>query len=171
MLAQQPRPTAPDADRRPSNARRITTDHLQITTYASDTVIAPGSVFSLVFEITLRPGIHVYAPGDHKYKIIRVNLEPNPRLVARPLQYPPSEMYLFAPLNERVPVFQKPFALTQALAVNASPALTKLDRITIRGSLDYQACDDRVCFLPQSIPVWYTVGLRPPDSGRANVAR
>ena len=150
----------------PAHARRIATDHLQLTTYVSDTVVAPGGVFSLVFEITPRQGIHVYAPGEHSYKIVRVNLAPNPSwLVARPVNYPPSEIYFFAPLKERVPVFQKPFTLTQSMAVSAAPehraAVAKVNRMTIKGTLDYQACDDRVCFLPKSIPVSYTVRVRP----------
>lgn len=160
----QQQPLAPAVPTRPANARRIATDHLQITTYTTDRVVSAGSTFSLVFEITPRKGIHVYAPGPHGYKIVRVTLEPNPLLVARPLEYPPSEIYVFAPLKERVPVFQRPFTLTQTVAFSASPehraALAKMDRMTIRGTLDYQACDDRVCFLPASVPVSYTVRLR-----------
>lgn len=148
----------------PANARRIATDHLQMTTYVSDGDVAPGAVFSLVFEIAPRKGIHVYAPGEHSYKIVRVNLEPIRLLVTQPVEYPASEIYFFAPLKERVPVFQKPFTLTQSMAVSTAPehraALAKLTRMTIKGTLDYQACDDRVCFLPKSIPVSYTVRLR-----------
>jgi hypothetical protein len=32
--------------------------------------------------------------------------------------------------------------------------------MTIRGTLDYQACDDRLCYPPRSIPVSYTVRLQ-----------
>ena len=147
-----------------ANLRQIATDHLQVTTYVTDEAVAPGAAFSLVFEITPREGIHLYAPGEHGYKIVRVNLEPDPRLVTRPAEYPPSEIYFFAPLKERVPVFQKPFVLRQGMAVSTAPehraALAKIDRMTINGTLDYQAFDDRVCFLPKSIPVSYTVRLR-----------
>jgi hypothetical protein len=169
--AQQPRPAAAGAGATTSNARRIATDHLEMTTYATNAVVTPGSAFSLVFEITPREGIHLYAPGDHQYKIVRVNLEANPGLVVHPVQYPAAEIYFFAPLKERVPVFQSPFTLTQRLTVSASPALARVDRITIKGSLDYQACDDRVCFLPKSVPVSYTVRLRHPATGRGSVPR
>ena len=148
----------------PANAKRIATDHLQMTTYVTDEAVAPGSAFSVVFEITPREGIHVYAPGEHSYKIVRLSLEPDPRLIMRPVEYPASEIYFFAPLKERVPVFQKSFTLTQSMAVSTAPehraALAKVNRMTIKGTLDYQACDDRVCFLPKSIPVTYTVRLR-----------
>ena len=162
-------------DARPVNANRITTDHLQITTYATDEAVAPGSLFSIVFDVTPRERMHVYAPGAKGYKIISVNLEPNPWLVTRPVQYPPSEIYHFKPLNERVPVFQNPFRLTQSMAVATSPehraALAKIEMVTIKGMLDYQACDDRICFTPKSIPVSYTVKLRRLDTERATVAK
>ena len=163
------------ANNSPVSARRVTTDHLQVTTYTTDEVVAPGSVFSIVFDITPRERMHVYAPGTHNYKIINVSLEPNPLVAPRPLQYSASETYFFEPLNERVPVFQKPFRLTQTMALSttqqALAALAKLDQVTIKGTLDYQACDDRVCFLPQSIPVSYTVKVRQLDRERANVPR
>jgi hypothetical protein len=146
--------------------KRIDTPHLRIDTYATDQVVSPGAVFSLVFDITPRQGIHVYAPGEHTYKIVRVTLEPDPRLVVHPLKYPASEIYEFVPLKERVPVFQKPFRLAQRVEVSAAPEhramLAKTNRMTIRGTLDYQACDDRLCYPPRSIPVSYSVRLRRP---------
>ncbi|MDA1183541.1 MAG: redoxin domain-containing protein [Acidobacteria bacterium] len=157
----------------PVAASRITTDHLQATTYVSDGVVAPGSLFSVVFDITPRERIHVYAPGADGYKVINLNLDPDPLLVARPVEYPESEIYFFEPLNERVPVFESPFRLTQVMHVSAAredrAALADRTSITITGTLEYQACDDRVCFNPQSVPVSYTVQLRPLDMERATV--
>jgi peroxiredoxin len=159
----------------PAAAKQITTDHLDITTYVSDEVVAPGSLFSVVFDVKPNAGIHVYAPGAKDYKIVNLRLDTNPILATRPLQYPASEIYHFKPLEERVPVFQKPFRLVQSLSVSASPearaALKGVDTVTISGSLDYQACDDRVCFNPRSIPVSYTVKLRPLDTERATVPK
>ena len=163
------------ANSSPVAASRITTDHLQITTYASDDVVAPGSLFSIVFDIVPRERMHVYAPGAEGYKIISLTLDPNPLLVTRPVEYPASEIYFFEPLNERVPVFQTPFRLTQTMAINPArehrAALADVETVTVTGTLDYQACDDRICFNPQSVPVSYTVTLRQLDTERANVAR
>ena len=91
------------------------------------------------------------------------------------MQYPASEIYFFEPFNERVPVFQTPFRLSQAMAVTAArehrAALADVESFTITGTLDYQACDDRICFNPQSVPVSYTFTLRQLDTEQANVAR
>lgn len=148
----------------PTETKKINADHLQLVTYATEQVIAPGSTFSLVFHITPQKGVHVYAPGADKYKIVRVTVHRDVRLTTKPLEYPKPEMYLFAPLDERVPVFEKPFTLTQPIAVGSSPqdraALADARTITIRGTLEYQACDDRVCFPPESIQLSYTVTVK-----------
>jgi hypothetical protein len=72
-------------------------------------------------------------------------------------------------------VFQKPFRLVQSMAVRTSPdaraALKSVDTVTIAGSLEYQACDDRLCFTPRTIPVSYTVKLRQLDTERATVPK
>jgi peroxiredoxin len=156
------------------DARQITTDHLQATTYLSDPVAAPGTIFSLVADVTPKPGMHVYAPGAHSYQVVRVSVDPQPVLVTRPATYPASEMYLFEPLNERVEVYQQPFRLVLDLSLSAAPearkALAALDRMTITGTLEYQACSDTVCYLPQRIPLSYTIGVRPLDTERPAAA-
>jgi len=152
-------------------ATRVSTDHLNLTTYASDDVVAPGTLFSLVFDVEPRARMHVYAPGAESYKIIGLELDPNPLLTVRSMSFPTSEIYFFKPLNERVPVYQKPFRLIQELALSASrddrAAIGKLDTLTITGRLNYQACDDKVCFIPASVPVSFTVNVRQLDTERA----
>jgi len=156
------------------NARRITTDHLEATTYLSDPVAAPGTIFSVIADVVPGPGMHLYAPGAHTYRVVRIDVDPQPSLVTRPLQYPASEIYLFEPLNERVEVYQKPFRLALDLSLSAAPearkALAALSEMTITGTLEYQACSDTICYLPQRIPLSYTIGVRPLDTERSGVA-
>ena len=157
------------------DVQRISTEHVEVTTYLSDQVVAPGTLFSIVVDVTPRPGMHVYAPGQHSYKVIALQLDAQPLLLARPLKYPASEIYVFKPLNERVEVFQKPFRLVQNVALSASPdarkALSSVKTLSITGALEYQACDDKVCFLPKSVPVTYTVRVRELDTERATVPK
>ena len=157
------------------DAQRITTDHAEITTYVSDQVVSPGTLFSIVVDVTPRPGMHLYAPGQHSYKVIALRLDAQPLLLARPLRYPASEIYVFKPLNERVEVFRKPFRLVQDVALSASSdarkALASSKTLSITGTLEYQACDDKVCFISKSVPLTYTVSVRPLDSERANVIK
>ena len=54
--------------------------------------------------------------------------------------------------------------------IDASPqaqtALNNMTVLTIKGVLSYQACDDNVCFTPQSVPFKWTVTLRGLDRDR-----
>ncbi len=89
--------------------------------------------------------------------------------MVRDVTYPKPEDYYFKPLNEHVPVFQRPFRMVQDLTVDASPqgqsALKDLTTLTIKGVLTYQACDDKVCFTPQSVPLTWTVTFSEPVTG------
>jgi peroxiredoxin Q/BCP len=166
---------ATGAAQAPAAATRVQTNHLEVTSFVSDEVVAPGTLFSVVVDVKPNAGIHVYAPGANSYRIVNLQLDADPLLVKRALQYPASEIYHFKPLDERVPVYQKPFRLVQAMAVSASadvrPRLQGLTALTIKGTLEYQACDDRLCFTPQSIPVSFSVKLRQLDTQRANVPK
>ena len=143
------------------------TPHLTIKAAISDDVVAPGERVSLVFDVTPKPRMHVYAPGGHSYQVIRVTIGDQPWLRAHPLTYPPSEIYPFVPLDERVEVYQKPFRLIQEVTVlatdDAQKTLSGVREVTITGRVDYQACDDKLCYSPQTVPVKWVLPLRPID--------
>ncbi len=143
---------------------RISTEHVEVTTYPSDPAVAAGNRFSLAVDVAPRASIHVYAPGAAGYRVITLTIESQPFVRTLPVQYPPSEIYYFEPLNERVPVYQKPFTLLQEVTLEGHPqaqaALKGQESLTITGRLDYQACDDKICFNPVSVPLSWTVALR-----------
>jgi hypothetical protein len=142
---------------------RVTSQHLDVVTYPSDSAVAPGNRFSLVAEITPRKGLHVYAPGAANYKTIELKVVPTQYVRPLEAKYPPSEIYFFKPLNERVPTYQKPFTLTQQVVLDASARdmVAKQGSLTIGGVLTYQACDDRLCYDPVTLPLSWTVALKP----------
>lgn len=48
----------------------------------------------------------------------------------------------------------------------AEAALKGQSNLTFTATLDYQACDDKVCFNPQSVPLSWTIGVRGLDRER-----
>ena len=144
---------------------QLSAGHLDLKTYPGEAAVAPGNRFSIAFDVTPKPRIHVYAPGASGYRVVGVTITPQPFVRVLPLEYPKSEIYFFKPLNERVPVYAKPFTLVQELVLEGHPeaqaALRGKDSVTVTGALDYQACDDKVCFNPTSIPLSWTLSLRP----------
>ena len=128
--------------------------------------MAPGQRLSLVLDIVPRPNMHVYAPGAElqNYRVIALRIDPQPFVRVLPMEFPESEIYYFEPLDERVPVYQRPFTLLQEVLPlstrEAQAAFREMDELTFTGSLDYQACDEQVCYNPVTVPLSWTVGMR-----------
>jgi peroxiredoxin len=144
---------------------KLSTAHLDVTAYPSDSALAPGNRITLALDIVPRRGIHVYAPGAGSYRVIELKFEsPSPVRVLPPT-YPQSQIYFFKPLNERVPVYEEPFTLLQDIELDGTPqaqaALRGKDSVTVNATLEYQACDDKLCYNPESIPLSWTFTLRP----------
>ena len=117
---------------------------------------AAGGKLALFVDVTPKPGIHVYAPGSKDYIPITVKLNAQPEVKVGKVAYPKSETMTFA--DEKVPVFQKPFRLTQDVTLDKSAKVGST--VTVSGTVNYQACDDRVCFPPESSPITWTVVVK-----------
>jgi peroxiredoxin len=148
----------------PVSATKIASSHLDVISYPSDSAVAAGNRFAVAVQVEPHAGVHVYAPGATGYRVIGLTITPQPFVRVLPPTYPKSEIYFFKPLNERVPVFQKPFTLVQELVLEGTPpaqaAFKGKESLTLKGSLDYQACDDKTCFNPVSLPLTWTIELR-----------
>ncbi len=143
---------------------RNDTMHLTVHTSISDTVVTPGKKLSIAFDVTPKRLMHVYAPGKHDYQVITVKVDPQPWLKVEPTVYPPSEIYHFKELDEKVETYGKPFKLVQDLTIldtaAAKKALASASPIKLSGRLEYQACDDKVCYAPTRIPVSFALTVK-----------
>lgn len=101
------------------------------------------------------PGVHVYAPGNPDYIQVSVAVTPVEGLTIGEATFPDAEPYFFAPLKQAVKVYSKPF--TVRIPITATAAFLKArpsgaaDHVPLEGVLSYQACDDKVCFPPQTL--------------------
>lgn len=149
----------------PLAATKIARNDLEITTYPADAIVAPGNRTALVVNVAPRPRIHVYAPGASGYRPVHLTIASIPLVRVLPIQFPPSQIYFFEPLNERVPVYQTPFTLAQEIVLEVTPeaerAFRDKDELTLTGTLEYQACDDTVCFNPAFVPLSWTLKVKP----------
>ena len=148
------------------DAVRMETDHLTAEAWTTDTVVAPGNRFSLVVDVTPKPDMHVYAPGGHTYRVIRLRIDEPAFLQAHDVIYPDSEIYHFVPLDERVEVYESPFRLVQEVTIPmsreiAGQAAEPGGTVTIEGALEYQACDHEICYIPVEVPLAWTLDWRP----------
>ncbi len=148
----------------PVTARTV---HLTMSASITDRSVAPGERISVVVHVTPRPAMHLYAPGKHDYQVVQLVIDPQPWLRAHETRYPPSEIYHFKPLDERVEVYSKPFRLARDLTILASQEMQKvlaaMPTVTITGALEYQACDDKVCYNPARVPMSFTLTMKSLD--------
>ena len=132
---------------------------------ATDTIAAPGHRITLIVDVTPGPKVHVYAPGQTGYIPVALTVDPSGDVKAGPARYPAPYDYVFAPLKETVKVFDRPFRIMQDVTLALTPALrqraTANETLTITGAVDYQACNDTVCFRPDHVPVRWTIALTP----------
>jgi DsbC/DsbD-like thiol-disulfide interchange protein len=130
-------------------AEPVETLHLKLTTSVSDKP-ARGHI-SLFVDVEPKPRMHVYAPGQDGFIVVTLTLDKDAAFTAAAPKFPAPEKLLFEPLNETQLVYSKPFRIVQDIT------RAKKGPLTIKGTLRYQACDDKVCFRPTNVPVEWTL--------------
>jgi thiol:disulfide interchange protein DsbD len=131
------------------------TAHLKIATSVTPETAKAGAKVALAVDVTPKPGMHVYAPGQDGYIAITVKIDPQPAFsTTGKAKYPDAEKIMIPALNESQLVYDKPFRITQDITLAQKLGSTPL---TIKGSIRYQACNDKICFLPTNVPVTWTV--------------
>ncbi|MBA2257970.1 MAG: hypothetical protein H0W18_03675 [Acidobacteria bacterium] len=145
----------------------IETPHLTVNASITETTVAPGERISVVAQMVPRRSMHVYAPGKHTYQVVRLVIDPAAWLRVHETRYPAAEQYHFKPLDERVEVYSKPFRLTRDVTILATPDMQKLiatmPTVVIAGAVEYQACDDKVCYVPARVPFSFALATRSLD--------
>ena len=121
--------------------------------------VAAGERFALSVRIVPNPGIHVYAPGNPDNIPVSVTVTPQAGLSAEAPKFPKAEDFFFGPTAENLKVYTKPFVVTVSMKLEGAAAGTSARDITVAGAVRYQACDDRICFPPQSAPFEARVAL------------
>jgi len=132
------------------------TAHLELKTSSSAGSVARRGKVTLQVDVTPKPKMHVYAPGQDGYIAVDLALTANAAFTAAKARYPAGEKYVMPALNETQIVYAKPFRITQEVTLkSAAPG-----SVTILGTVRYQACDDAICYLPKTIPVEWKIDVR-----------
>lgn len=148
----------------------IETDHLKVSLWASDQVLVGGNRITLVLDINIKDRMHVYAPEVEGYIPIKWELEKVAGVSNYTTIYPQPEMLHLPVIEEIVPVYQNSIRLLTDIKVGQKKQLEHLlsdmGKLIIRGRVSYQACDDKICYLPQEIPLEWIFTLDDLDRTR-----
>ncbi len=144
--------------------------HLTLEWSATNTTLRPGPRAALVLNVKLKPGMHLYAPGDHEYISVDWPLGAPDGTEVLDTVYPEAEMVHLPAIDETVPVYEGSLKLVRDIHLLGGPslpdALEGQDSLEITGEFKYQACDDKACYLPATIPLKWTFTLEPHDLER-----
>jgi hypothetical protein len=156
----------------PPAAELTTTKHLTVATSGPADTVAPGTRVPLVVDITPKPNMHVYAPGQKDFIPVSLTLVATDGLRAEAAQFPAAEKLDVKDLGETHLVYSRPFQIVQGVTIAKSRTLvphagTRAASLTVKGTLKYQACDTTICYAPVSVPVTWTIALQ----GAARVAK
>jgi DsbC/DsbD-like thiol-disulfide interchange protein len=136
------------------------TAHLKLSTSVAPDTAKPDAKIALAVDITPKPGVHVYAPGQAGYIAITLTVEPQQAFTKTgKAKYPDPEKLVLPALNETQLVYNKPFRITQDVTLAGARQLQQAGSgpLVIKGSVRYQACNDKICFLPLTVPVTWTI--------------
>jgi len=154
----------------PNGGRSVQAKHLTVTLPGIDTPLRPGQRITLAVDIALPPRMHVYAPGVAGYIPIRLSLPESRGFRAEPVSYPKARKRRLEAIHETALVYERSVRLIETVTLAHAPEIEPLldpdRRLKIEGELRYQACDDRECFLPETLPLSWTVQVLPFDRTR-----
>ena len=143
---------------------------LKLTAAASNAVVTVGQRVVLTLDIELRPNMHVYAPGVEGYIPIDWTMQESDAASVHEVNFPKSQKLHLPAIDETVPAYTGHFRLTRDVTIGAADKVKPLadgsGHFTLEGTLRYQACDDRVCYIPQNLPVKWTLQFQDLDRQR-----
>jgi hypothetical protein len=141
----------------PPDLAQVQGKQLTASVGASNSSVAPGERIALVIDVELEPNMHVYAPGVDGYIPIDWKMESSAAADVHAPEFPkPEKLYLKA-IDETVPAYRDHFRLIRDVTLSADAS----GPVTLNGALRYQACDDRVCYIPQTLRLTWMLAKRP----------
>jgi len=155
-------------------SQSVEAPHLRVTLSQSDRAVVPGSRLTLLADVELPVGVHVYSPGVKGYKPIQLVLHTSGGIELAPAIYPSSKALYLQAIKEQVPVFEGKFRIAQDVTIPVSKVgagvravLGSARTVSIAGELQYQACDATICYPPTSVPVKWELKVEPLDLHRS----
>jgi hypothetical protein len=149
----------------------IETKHLRLSPSSSETTVHWGQRIALAVDIDLKPGMHVYAPEVEGYIPVQWNITPAPTFHAQPPAWPTARKLYLSAIKETLPVYEDHLRVVAEITLGTDaqvkPLLNPNGDVVVGSSFRYQACDERECYVPETIPLTWTLHYADLDRQRA----
>ncbi len=125
-------------------------DIIQLKTYLSHESIHPKDPFDIAIVADIRQGFHInsHSPTDQFLVPTDVRFSEKKGISFSPVSYPVPELKSFSFSKTKMSVYEG------EILIFAQGQLSKdipTGNVQVSGMLAYQACDDRRCFMPESV--------------------
>jgi hypothetical protein len=154
--------------------KEMETKHLKLRASATNGAVWAGSRLTLMLDVEMKPKMHVYAPGVEGYIPVSWTVKSDKTHLAREASWPKSRILHLEAIKEKVPVYEGRFRVARDMTVGHVPELRPLmeadGKLVVEGSFRYQACDDKICYQPQTIPLKWEFEIRQLDRTRTPTA-
>jgi len=137
---------------------RPTAQHATVVGSASEASVAPGGAVTLWADVSPYPSIRIYAEGAADFTPVSLVTTPNAAVTPGKPKYPKADLAASPGTSDVVPAYKQTFriALPASISSKARPG----DVITIGGAVNYQACDDRLCYPVAIAPITWKLTVR-----------
>jgi len=122
--------------------------------------VKPGASARIALQVLVKPGYHVQANPVENPSLIPITLKMDAAdniSVGEPL-YPKAKRLRLPGDDQDLVVYDGSFVI--ALLITAARNAASGAKLTLRGTLRYQACDDSHCLFPVTLPVALPVTVR-----------
>lgn len=141
------------------NPRAAALRHATVVSSASASSVARGATVTLWADVTPKPGIHIYAEGAKEFSPVALTLVKLPDVTAAAPKYPsPTAPVSLKATAIDAPAYYTTFRIAQTITIATTAKAGEM--IAVQGSVNYQACDDRLCYPVTSEPVSWTVTVK-----------
>lgn len=119
-----------------------------------------GSTAKAAVVADIAQGYHIndHVPSLDYLIPTELKLEPAPPLTVGTLKYPKGSPQKFSFLDTPISVYQGKLVVGAEIQVAAG---ARPGTYNLKGSLDYQACNDRACLPPTSLPLTLSIKVVP----------
>lgn len=123
---------------------------VRVETHISHEHIHPGDTFQIAIVVSIEKGLHIngHQPTDDLLVPTVISFDKRDDIALAPVSYPQPILQSFSYSGHEVPVYNGRIVMTVRGKLSED---TALGTTNISGNVSYQACDDKSCFMPQSV--------------------
>jgi hypothetical protein len=145
-------------DWEPGSSGAVETKELTLKYAGGQGTVWPGDHIALVLEIRPKKDMRIYAPQVQGYTRLTWELNQSDLYRGAPAEFPEAEVLYMEVIKEKVPVHRGSFRVLQDVEIaqrqfleTGLGAIDKRPELVIEGTLKYQACDNKTCYLPKTM--------------------